>query len=194
MMARQPAPLMGFGPSQLFSGRTVPRASPRRVPTCRSLRPNRADSFSSGTGRLEPIRTCLNLTLCSSTLRGRLRCAGVRLLGVDPSVPAIQPPVDFGGGLCCPGLCLFRVCRAPDLCSAADSFPPSLVGRRLTLLRRLSALELGWSRWPVFAEPRWSAANQAGLAPPALQRLLAADAWLLRSRLSRSTRSDEQPV
>lgn len=35
--------LMGFHPSQLFSGRTVPSAFARRMPTCRLRRPNHPD-------------------------------------------------------------------------------------------------------------------------------------------------------
>jgi hypothetical protein len=73
--------------------------------------------------------------------------------------------------------------------------PTTLTGRRLFRFRRLSALEL----WPVtlavLPGPRWSAAIQGSHTPPALQRFLAADAWLLRPwHFAFRAAPDEQPV
>jgi hypothetical protein len=178
--AAKPTPLMGFGPSQLCSGRTVPSAFSAAEAHV-SFTPTQSPRLIF-VGYRPPIQTYPNLSEPDSNrtlsynrrfsiLRGRSRCVGCAFWALTrPCQPSPAAGRFLGGGLCCPGLCFFRVCRALLGCSVAGSSPHAFVGRRPILLRRLSALELGRSRWPVFAEPRWSAANQAGLAPPALQR------------------------
>jgi len=180
------SPFAAFAPAGQFRAR-----SPRRMPTCRWHRtPSAPINFRRGTGRqTEP-----------DSLSDSRRCAAdedvlaARLLGVDPSVPAVCRR-SIRRKLCCPGLCLFRVFRTVHGCSVAGSSPRTLIGRRLFRFRRLSALEL----WPValvvLPGPRWSAAIQGNHTPPALQRFLAADAWLLRPwRFAFHAAPDEQPV
>lgn len=199
----QPAPLMGFCPSQLFSGRTVPLVSRFRggCPRVVCAVPIIPISFRRGTGRRSKpdsnrTRTRLKPDSLTRLFAADFDCEGVRLLGVDPSVPAISSRRSIAAAVCAAlGFASFGSTGHSKRCSVAGSSPHAFVGRRPIPLGRLSALELGWSRWPVFAEPRWSAANQAGLAPPALQRFQATDAWLLRSRCSREPIGpDEQPV
>jgi len=181
-MARQPAPLMGFRPSQLCSGRTVPPALSAAEAHLSFTPVQSPRLIFVGVPAADPIRTRLSLELRRYAAdRVESGCAFWALTRPCQPSPAAGR---FGGGLCCPGLCLFRVCRTLHRCSVAGSSPHAFVGRRLSRFRRLSALELWWSRRPVFAEPHWSAANQAGLAPPALQRFQAANASLLRSRCS----------
>jgi hypothetical protein len=151
-----PAALMGFNPSQLYSGRTVPRRLPPWRPTCRLPVPSSSMVLVEASAakllrtRMRPIRMCQ-----------------IRLLGVHPSS---QPSSASRWGRWTHAALGFASFGPSDTrwCSLAGSSPPSLTGRRLFRLRRLSALELQ-RRSPALPGPRWSTGPDP-VSPPALQR------------------------
>lgn len=116
-----PAPLMGFGSSQLLlrpdsSVRVLRDGCPRVV----DVEHHRPRLIFVGAPAARP----------NQTLSGDSRhCAAdgdvfsARLLGFDPSVPAVCRR-SIRRKLCCPGLCLFRVFRTVHGCSVAGSSPP----------------------------------------------------------------------
>lgn len=162
---------MGFCPSQLFSGRTVPLVSRFRggCPRVVCAVPIIPISFRRGIGRRSEPDSNRTLSLDSSRpiliAKAFAFWALTRPCQPSPAAGRLRRRSVLPWALPLSGL--------PDTPRGAawrEASPHAFVGRRPFLLRRLSALELGWSRWPVFAEPRWSAANQAGRAPSALQR------------------------
>jgi len=178
IVARRPTPLMGFRPSQLCSSRTVPSASPRRKPTCRWHRSSSAPiNFRRGTGRqtkpdsladldsTRPMRMCPLLAFWALTRPCQPFAAG--RIGANSAALGFATFGSSGHEMGAAWRARPRERSSAVACSVSGGSP---------------LLSFGPSRWPVLPEPRWSAANQAGHTPPALQRFLATNAWLFRWR------------
>jgi len=157
------SPFAAFAPAGQFRAR-----SPRRMPTCRWRRtPSTPINFRRGTGRqTEP-----------DSLSDSRRCAAdedvlaARLLGVDPSVPAVCRR-SIRRKLCCPGLCLFRVFRTVHGCSVAGSSPPHSSAVACSASGGSPLLSFGLSRWPSCRGPVGPRRSRA-----TTRRLLFSDSW-----------------
>jgi hypothetical protein len=97
-----PAALLGFNPSQLFSGRTVPRASSAAEAHVSFPGHILLDGFGRGIGRQN----------CNRTQTRPIRMHPSRLLGFHPSGQPSSVSCETADS-CCPGLCLFRDCGHP---------------------------------------------------------------------------------
>jgi hypothetical protein len=139
-----PAALMGFNPSQLCSGRTVPPAFSAAGAHVSFAGRIFLDGFGRGISRQNSMETDC----------GRSECVQFDFWTLTR--PTSHPPpvvgrgTDAALGFASLGIADTRSCRI------AGSSPPSLIDRRPIRFRRLSALGLQ-RRSPALPVPRWFA-------------------------------------